>query len=29
MGLNNLFVVVITEGSAMLIKGGKIKYEYY
>jgi hypothetical protein len=29
MGLNNLFVVVTTEGSAMLIKGGKIKYEYY
>jgi len=29
MGLNNLFAVTISDGSAMLIKGGKIKSEYY
>jgi putative transposase len=29
MGLNNLFAVTISDGSAMLIKGGTIKYEYY
>jgi putative transposase len=29
MGLNNLFAVVISDGSALLIKGGKIKSEYY
>jgi hypothetical protein len=29
MGLNNLFAVVISEGSALLIKGGKIKSEHY
>jgi putative transposase len=29
MGLNNLFAVVISDGSAMLIKGGTIKSEYY
>jgi len=28
MGLNNLFAVVISDGSALLIKGGKIKSEY-
>ena len=28
MGLNNLFAVTISDGSAMLIKGGKIKSEY-
>jgi hypothetical protein len=29
IGLDNLSAVVTTEGSAMLIKGGKIKSEYY
>ncbi|MDT7888840.1 MAG: transposase [Desulfurococcales archaeon] len=29
MGLNNLFAVVISDGSAMLIKGRAIKSEYY
>jgi hypothetical protein len=29
MDLNNLFAVVITDGSAMLVKGGSIKSEYY
>jgi putative transposase len=29
IGLNNLFAVVTTDGSAMLIKGGFIKSEYY
>jgi hypothetical protein len=29
MGLNNLFAVVISDGSVMLIKGGSIKSEYY
>jgi hypothetical protein len=29
IGLNNLFAVVITDGSAMLIKVGSIKAEYY
>jgi putative transposase len=29
MGLNNLFAVVTTDGSVMLIKGGSIKSEYY
>ena len=29
MGLSNLFAVTISDGSAMLIKGGKIKSEYY
>ena len=29
MGLNNLFSVVTTDGSVMLIKGGTIKSEYY
>ena len=29
MGLNNLFAVVNTNGSALLIKGGSIKSEYY
>jgi hypothetical protein len=29
MGLNNLFAEVISDGSAMLIKGGSIKSEYY
>jgi putative transposase len=29
MGLNNLFAAVISDGSALLIKGGKIKSEYY
>jgi hypothetical protein len=28
-GLNNLFAVVISDGSVMLIKGGTIKSEYY
>ena len=28
-GLNNLFAVVTTDGSVMLIKGGTIKSEYY
>jgi hypothetical protein len=29
MGLNNLFAVVTSDGSAMLVKGGTIKSEYY
>jgi putative transposase len=29
MGLNNLFAVVTTDGSSMLIKGGSTKSEYY
>jgi putative transposase len=29
MGLNNLFAVVISDGSALLVKGGTIKSEYY
>jgi len=29
MGLNNLFAVTISDGSAMLIKGGTIKSKYY
>jgi putative transposase len=29
MGLNNLFAVVTTDGSALLVKGGSIKSEYY
>jgi putative transposase len=29
MGLNNLFAVVISDRSALLIKGGIIKSEYY
>jgi putative transposase len=29
MGLNNLFAVVISDGSALLVKGRKIKSEYY
>jgi hypothetical protein len=29
MGLNDLFAVVISDGSALLVKGGKIKSEYY
>ncbi len=29
MGLNNLFAVVITDGSALLVGGGSIKSEYY
>jgi hypothetical protein len=29
MGLNSLLAVVISDGSAMLIKGGTIKSEYY
>jgi hypothetical protein len=29
MGLNNLFAVVISEGSALIVKGGSIKSEYY
>jgi transposase len=29
MGLNKLFAVVTTDGSALLIKGGSIKSEYY
>jgi putative transposase len=29
MGLSNLFAVVISDGSAILIKGGTIKFEYY
>jgi hypothetical protein len=28
MGLDNLFAVVISDGSVMLIKGGSIKSEY-
>jgi putative transposase len=29
IGLNNLFAVAISDGSAMLVKGGSIKSEYY
>jgi transposase len=29
IGLNNLFAVVTTDGSAMLVRGGSIKSEYY
>jgi putative transposase len=29
IGLNNLFAVVVSDGSALLIKGGSIKSEYY
>jgi hypothetical protein len=29
MGLNNLFAAVTSEGSALLVKGGTIKSEYY
>ncbi|MDT7887983.1 MAG: hypothetical protein RQ885_03300 [Desulfurococcales archaeon] len=29
MGLNNLFAVIISEGSALIVKGGSIKSEYY
>ncbi|MDT7890128.1 MAG: hypothetical protein RQ885_14295 [Desulfurococcales archaeon] len=29
MDLNNLFAAGISDGSAMLIKGGTIKSEYY
>jgi hypothetical protein len=29
MGLNNLFAVVISDGSALLVKDEKIKSEYY
>jgi putative transposase len=29
MGLNNLFAAVISDGSALLVKGGSIKSEYY
>jgi hypothetical protein len=29
MGLNSLFAVVITDGSALLVKGGTIKNKYY
>jgi transposase len=29
MGLNNLFAVVTSDGSAMLVKGGTIISEYY
>jgi len=29
IGLNNLFAVVVLDGSALLIKGGTIKSEYY
>ncbi|MDT7887718.1 MAG: transposase [Desulfurococcales archaeon] len=29
MGLNNLFAAVTTNGSALLVKGGSIKSEYY
>jgi putative transposase len=29
MGLNNLFAVVTSDGSALLVKGGSIKSEYY
>jgi len=29
MGLNDLFVEVISDGSALLDKGGSIKSEYY
>jgi hypothetical protein len=29
MGLNNLFAVVISDGSALLVKGGTTKNKYY
>jgi putative transposase len=29
IGLNNLFAVVVSDGSALLVKGGVIKSEYY
>jgi len=29
IGLNNLFAVLVSDGSALLIKGGSIKSEYY
>jgi transposase len=29
MGLNDIFAVVISDGSALLVKGGTIKSEYY
>jgi len=29
IGLNNLFAVVVSDGSALLVKGGSIKSEYY
>jgi len=29
VGLNNLFAVVVSDGSALLVKGGVIKSEYY
>jgi transposase len=29
IGLNNLFAVVTTDGSAILVRGGSIKSEYY
>jgi putative transposase len=29
IGLNNLFAAVISDGSALLVKGGSIKSEYY
>ncbi|WP_238136389.1 transposase [Thermoproteus sp. CP80] len=29
VGLNNLFAVVVSDGSALLVKGGTIKSEYY
>jgi len=29
IGLNNLFAIVVSDGSALLVKGGTIKSEYY
>jgi len=29
IGLNNLFAIVVSDGSALLVKGGVIKSEYY
>jgi putative transposase len=29
VGLNNLFAIVVSDGSALLVKGGSIKSEYY
>jgi transposase len=29
IGLNNLFAVVVSDGSALLVKGGSIESEYY
>jgi hypothetical protein len=29
IGLNSLFAIVTTNGSALLVKGGTIKSEYY